>query len=391
MLQKRPRVLVGMSGGVDSSVAAALLLEQGYEVIGVTIKTYNYEEVGGNSGNESSCCSLEGINDARRVCLQLGIPHLVVDLTEPFRQQIIEDFVAEYFRGRTPNPCVRCNRAIKWGQLLRKADALGAEYIATGHYARVLYDAERRRYRLLRGYDRHKDQSYALWMLPQEFLARTLFPLGELTKEQVRQEAERLGLPIARKAESFELCFVPDNDYRRFLREYAPELTEQLRGGPILRDGRPVGQHEGYPFYTIGQRRGLKISAPEPLYVLDILPQENALVVGPEQKLYHQGLIAREVNFIAFDELPPEGIRCTARIRYKDEGAAATAWQDAEGRLWVRFNTPRRAITPGQSVVLYEGEELLGGAVIEAWCDAFPEAFPTAEAAPDSVPFGAHS
>jgi tRNA-specific 2-thiouridylase len=380
-----------MSGGVDSSVAAALLLEQGYEVIGVTIKTYAYEEVGGNVGNESSCCSLEGINDARRVCLLLGIPYLVVDFTEPFRQQIIEGFVEEYFRGRTPNPCVRCNRTIKWGELLRKADALGAEYIATGHYARLFYDADRGRYRLLRGRDTRKDQSYALWMLPQEFMAHTLFPLGELTKEQVRQEAQRLGLPIAQKAESFELCFVPDNDYRRFLRQYAPERSESLRGGIILRDGRPVGRHEGYPFYTIGQRRGLGISAPEPLYVLDILPQDNVLVVGPESQLYHQGLVAREVNLVAFETLPSGGIRCTAKIRYKDEGGMATAWQDTEGRLWVRFDTPRRAITPGQSVVLYDGQELLGGGVIEAWRDEFPEAFPVMYDVQDTVPAASYS
>jgi len=369
-----------MSGGVDSSVAAALLVEQGYEVIGITIKTYNYEEVGGNIGNESSCCSLEGINDARRVCLHLGIPHLVVDFTGPFRERIIDHFVAEYFRGRTPNPCVRCNRAIKWGELLRKADALGAEYIATGHYARVVFDAERGRYRLLRGRDERKDQSYALWMLPQEFLARTLFPLGELTKEQVRREAQRLGLPIAQKPESFELCFIPDNDYRRFLRQIAPEQTEALRGGPILYEGRPIGQHEGYPFYTIGQRRGLRVSAPEPLYVLDILPEENALIVGPEEQLYHWGLVAEEVNLISYNTLPAEGVYCTAKVRYKDEGAPAVAWQDTEGRLWVRFAEPRRAITPGQSVVLYDGEELLGGGVVTAWCDEFP-AMPAALAA----------
>jgi len=381
MSTRANRVIVGMSGGVDSSVAAALLVEQGYEVIGVTIKTYNYEEVGGNIGNESSCCSLEGINEARRVCLQLGIPHIVVDFTEPFRRSIIDYFVAEYFHGRTPNPCVRCNRAIKWGELLRKADALGAEYIATGHYARLRYDADRGRYRLFCGRDSHKDQSYALWMLPQEFLARTLFPLGELTKEEVRQEAERLGLRVAQKPESFELCFVPDNDYRRFLRQMEPERAAALQGGPILSsDGHRIGTHEGYPFYTIGQRRGLGISAPQPLYVLEILPEQNALVVGPQEKLYHWGLYAEEVNWIACDSIPAEGVPCTAKIRYKDEGATAFAWQDESGRLWVRFEEPRRAITPGQSVVLYDGEELLGGGVIAAWCDEFPE--PTTEPLP---------
>ncbi|MDW8225067.1 MAG: tRNA 2-thiouridine(34) synthase MnmA [Bacteroidota bacterium] len=373
-MQRDPRrVLVGMSGGVDSSVAAALLVEQGYEVIGITIKTYNYEDVGGNIGNESSCCSLEGINDARRVCLQLGIPHLVVDFTDPFRREVIDYFVREYFRGQTPNPCVRCNRTIKWGELLRKADALGAEYVATGHYARLFYDAERGRYRLLRGRDEQKDQSYALWMLPQAFLARTLFPLGELTKEEVRREAERFGLGIAHKPESYELCFVPDNDYRRFLRQMAPEQAEALQGGPIFYDGRVVGHHEGYPFYTIGQRRGLGIAAPEPLYVLDILPEQNALIVGPQERLYHWGLVADSVNLLAAERLPIEGLRCTVKIRYKDEGALATAWQDGAGRLWVRFDEPRRAITPGQSAVLYNGDELLGGGIITAWWDGLPE------------------
>jgi tRNA-specific 2-thiouridylase len=371
------RVLVGMSGGVDSAVAAALLCEQGYEVIGVTIKTYNYEEVGGNAARESSCCSLEGINDARRVCQQLGIVHLVVDFTQPFREQVIDYFVAEYLSGRTPNPCVRCNWLIKWGELLRKADALGAEYIATGHYARLAYDEQRARWRLLRGRDQRKDQSYALWMLPQPFLARTLFPLGELTKEEVRQLAERFGLPVARKGESFELCFVPDNDYASFLRRAVPETMEALRGGPIVRDGQVIGRHEGYPLYTIGQRRGLGISAPEPLYVLDIVPEENMLIVGPQEQLYHWGLSAQQVNLIALPELPPEGIECVARIRYKDEGAPALAWQDAEGVLWVRFAEPRRAITPGQSVVLYRDEEVLGGGVIRTWCDSFPAEFPT--------------
>ncbi len=353
-----------MSGGLDSSVAAALLVEQGYEVIGITIKTYNYEDVGGNIVNESNCCSIEGINDARRVCLQLGIPHYVVDFTVPFRKHIIDHFIDSYVSGETPNPCVRCNRLIKWGEMLKKADALGATYVAMGHYARVRRSGDR--YFITRGVDRSKDQSYALWTLTQDALARTLFPLGEYTKAEVRAIAERLGLSVARKGESFDLCFIPDNNYHRFLKEQQPEL-EDLEGGPIIFNGEVVGHHRGYPFYTVGQRRGLGVSYRQPLYVLNVIPEENAVVVGTKDQLLHRGLIAHSVNLMKYAALP-QPRRVMAKIRYKDPGAPAYAWTE-EGRLYVEFLEPRRAITPGQSVVLYEGDDLIGGGVIAQWYD----------------------
>jgi tRNA-specific 2-thiouridylase len=361
MKRSERKVLVGMSGGVDSSAVAALLVEQGYEVIGITIKTYDYELTGGNIGNESSCCSLDGINDARKVALQLGIAHYVVDFTVPFKARVIDYFTSEYMHGRTPNPCVVCNRHIKWGELLRKADALGAAYIATGHYARIRKDTTTGRYVLSRGQDTRKDQSYALWALTQEQLARTLFPLGDWTKEETRQYLEQRGIDVAHKHESYELCFVPDNDYARFLSEAIPESTQT--DGPILYHDRVIGHHRGYPFYTIGQRRGLGIASPEPLYVLDILPEQHAIVVGTEQDLYHQGLTAHSVNLIKYASLDSP-TTFTVKIRYKDEGAPALCSIDHEGNLYIQFESPRRAITPGQSVVLYEGNDVVGGGII---------------------------
>lgn len=363
MKHNEQRVIVGMSGGVDSTAAAALLVEQGFDVIGITIKTYDYSISGGNIGNESSCCSLDGINDARRVALQLGIPHYVVDFTASFKEQVIDYFTAEYMRGRTPNPCVQCNRHIKWGELLRKADALGAAFVATGHYARIRKDEQSGRYLLCRGRDQRKDQSYALWALTQEQLARTIFPLAEWTKEETRSYLEQRGITIARKHESYELCFVPDNDYTRFLSEAVPDSKETR--GPILYKDRIIGEHRGYPFYTIGQRRGLGIASPEPLYVLDILPDSNAIIVGTEDELYHSSLTASAVNLIKYETLE-QPTPFLAKIRYKDEGALANCWVDRDGYLHVVFDKPRRAITPGQSVVLYEGDDVVGGGIIAA-------------------------
>lgn len=355
------RVVVGMSGGLDSSVAAALLVEQGYEVIGITIKTYKYEDVGGNVGSETSCCSLDGINDARRVAAALGIPHYVYDFTETFGEEIIDYFKDAYVAGDTPNPCVMCNRKIKWAEMIRRADALGADFISTGHYARLRQ--ENGRYILSRGLDKSKDQSYALWAVTQESFARTLFPLADLTKPESREIAHRFNLPVAGKRESYEICFIPDNDYRRFLKENVDGLEEKVAGGDIVRDGEVIGTHEGYPFYTVGQRRGLGISTGEPMFVIGVYPETNQIEVGTPDQLEHRGLTADTLNLIKYENLD-EPRRLIAKIRYKDDGTEALCRTLPDGTLDVLFDEPRRAITKGQSVVLYEGDDVVGGGVI---------------------------
>ena len=355
------RVIVGMSGGLDSSVAAALLVEQGYEVIGITIKTYKYEEVGGNIGNETSCCSLDGINDARRVAASLGIPHYVYDFTETFSEEIIDYFKSSYLAGDTPNPCVMCNRKIKWAEMIRRADALGAEWIATGHYARLRHENER--YILSRGLDASKDQSYALWAVTQESLARTIFPLADLTKSESREIAWKHNLPVAGKGESYEICFIPDNDYRRFLKENVEGLEEEVADGSIIRDGKEIGKHQGYPFYTVGQRKGLGVSAGEPLYVIGVYQETNQVEVGTPDQLLNKGLYAENLNLIKYKHLN-EPRKLTVKIRYKDSGTEAICRTLPDGTLEVVFDNPRQSITRGQSVVMYEGDDVVGGGVI---------------------------
>jgi len=360
---KQLTVVVGMSGGVDSSVAAALLLEEGHNVIGVTMKTYDFDQVGGNVGNETSCCGLDASNDARIVAVKLGIPHYVVDFTKEFGREVVDNFVDEYLQGRTPNPCIICNREIKWGALLSKAQSLGASHIATGHYARLGFDEQARCHYVSRPRDHRKDQTYALWALGQEALARTLFPLGELTKPEVRAIAARHGLKTATKEESFEICFVADNDYRRFLRERQPELAGRLAGGDLVLDGNVVGKHKGYPYYTIGQRSGIGAHR-ERMYVTRIDPGTNSVEIGRDEALHRRGLSAAGLNLVGAPSLGP-GARVQAQVRYKDHPSWATFTPEAEGRFRIEFDEPKRAITPGQSVVLYDGDRLLGGGIIE--------------------------
>jgi tRNA-specific 2-thiouridylase len=361
----REKVVVAMSGGVDSSVAAGILVREGHDVVGITIKTFTYEDSGGDTGNERSCCSLDGINDARAVAARFGFAHYVLDFSEKFGAEVIENFVGEYLAGRTPNPCVLCNRKIKWEELIKKSLALGAEYIATGHYARVRQDQGTGRYILSRGVDTSKDQSYALWGLAQDSLRRTLFPLGGMTKPEVRELAREMGIPSAEKGESYEICFIRDDDYERFLKDRVPGLQQRVEGGEVVLDGKVIAKHRGYPFYTIGQRKGLGVAAGEPVYVTGIDASQNRVHLGRGEDLLHRSLLGRDVNLMKYAALPP-ALRVRARIRYMDEGAPATVTPVSDGNVCVTFDQPRRAITPGQSVVLYEGDDVVGGAVIDS-------------------------
>lgn len=359
---RRPRVAVAMSGGVDSSVAAALLQEQGYEVVGITMQIWPDSKTYGGLDREGSCCSLSAAEDARRVADRLGFPHFVLNFREVFQEKVIQDFVEEYLRGRTPNPCIRCNEFIKFAALLHKARALEVDYVATGHYARVGFDPGRGRYTLRRGVDPRKDQSYTLYPVPQELLARILMPLGEWRKEEVREKARQLGLRVANKPESQEICFVPEGDYRRFLREHA---GERLRPGPILNlRGEVLGQHPGLAFFTVGQRRGLGLSWHEPLYVLALDPERNAVIVGPEEELYRRRFLVVQVNYVS---LPPqeEPFEAEVMVRYRMSPQPATVIPLGEDTVEVVFHQPQRAITPGQSAVFYRGDEVLGGGRIE--------------------------
>ncbi|MEE9554876.1 MAG: tRNA 2-thiouridine(34) synthase MnmA [candidate division Zixibacteria bacterium] len=354
------RVLIGLSGGVDSSVAAALLIEQGYEVIGVTLKLYDYDELGFDPPN-GGCCSLDLIEDARAACARMNIPHYVIDLREDFRKDVIDDFIESYSQGRTPNPCVNCNTHIKWGKMLATADKLGCDFVATGHYARVDHSA--RPLRLLKGVDNSKDQSYALWGIPRETLGRTLFPLGEISKQRTREIAKKLGLRNADRPDSQEICFVPQNDYAYILKQKLGEDAPSLRPGPIYDiDGNEVGRHKGIASYTIGQRRGLGISNPSPLYVTRIDPTAGSITVGREKHLYAERFSAANLNLLTDDLNTPRDI--DAKIRYRHQPAPATLTVK-EKIAQVVFRKAQRAITPGQSVVFYEGDRLIGGGIID--------------------------
>ena len=350
------RVVVAMSGGVDSSVTAALLTEQGYEVIGISLQLWDQAQDHGEEASSGSCCSLDDLHDARRVAEQLGIPFYVYNAEEEFRRLVVDDFVAEYFAGRTPNPCARCNERVKFGLLMDRARELGANLLATGHYARIVRD-EAERYRLLTGLDRNKDQSYFLFTLTPEQLARTIFPIGGLTKPEVRNLAERFGLRTAAKSESQEVCFIPDDDYARFLEEErGPGL---LSGNIVDSAGKVLGRHRGIYRYTVGQRRGLGIAHAHPLHVLGVNATTREVIVGGREELPQQGLMADRVNWI----LPPEAatIETTCRIRYRHRPAPCRVTPLPGGRAEVRFITPEPGVTPGQAVVFYDGETVLGG------------------------------
>lgn len=351
-----------MSGGVDSSVAAALLKEQGYEVIGITMNLFSLPKEYCRPEKNMSCCGWGAAEDAHRVALTLEIPHYVADFRDVFEKKVIEDFCEEYARGRTPNPCLRCNQFVKFDILLERALKLNADYIATGHHAKVEYESVSGRYLLKKGKDREKDQSYFLYPLTQEQLSRTLMPVGNYTKIEVRDIAREQDLPVAQRPESQEICFIPDNDYSRFLRERIPDA---FKPGPIVDvNNRLLGQHKGIVLYTIGQRRGMGIAAPRPLYVISIDKSTNTIVVGSHEQLYKKKLIADQINLISVEKMDePLGVK--ARIRYKHREAQAIVKPLPSGSMEVEFSNPQRAITPGQSVVFYEGDVVVGGGIIE--------------------------
>lgn len=358
-----PRVVVAMSGGVDSSVAAALLSQGGYEVIGVTMRHLDAEELSRDTKVKDPGLASR---DAAAVCHQLGIKHQVLDLRQPFSQTVIEYFVSSYLSGRTPNPCVLCNAEIKWGALWRASQSWKADYFATGHYSRIALDPESGRYWLMQAKDKSKDQSYALWRLSQEQLRHTLFPLGDMSKGQVRALAQRMGLPVAQKSESQEVCFILDDDFRRFLIDRLKRQGREIPSGEFVDGaGKVVGYHQGYPFYTIGQRKGLGVALGRPMFVTEIDVQNNRLRLGDKTDLLAGGLTANQVNWIAWEK-PMIGAWMEARIRYRDPGFSAMIEQVEEDRVLVRFAEPRPAVTPGQSVVFYQGEVLAGGGIITA-------------------------
>lgn len=362
MIKSKERVLVAMSGGIDSTVTAVMLKEQGYDVIGITMKTWDYETSGG-SKKETGCCSLDSINDAREIAVEHGIHHFILDIRDEFGDYVIDDFVNEYIAGRTPNPCVLCNTHIKWQALLRRADQLECKYIATGHYATV--KKENNRYIVSKGKDKHKDQSYVLWGLSQECLKRTMFPVGNFTKNEIRQYALDKGYEeLVKKSESYEICFIPDNDYRSFLKRKVENLDEIVgEGDYILADGTFVGKHKGYPYYTIGQRKGLDLALGEPMYVLEIQPEKNRVVIGKKHELNRRGMKVGKLNLIKYPEIS-NAVEVLTKIRSNDKGALSTIYPDENAELTVIFDHGVMAIAPGQSAVFYEGDDVIGGGII---------------------------
>ncbi|MGK0365888.1 MAG: tRNA-specific 2-thiouridylase [Saprospiraceae bacterium] len=362
-MSKHGRVLVAMSGGIDSTVTAMMMHDEGYEVIGITMKTWDYANSGG-SKKETGCCSLDSINDARQVAVDMGFPHFIVDIREEFGNFVIDNFVDEYMAGRTPNPCVLCNTHIKWSSLLKRADAMDCEFIATGHYAKINEKAGRKY--ISRSADDNKDQSYVLWGLSQECMARSRFPLGTFKKPEVRQFAADYGYEeLSKKAESFEICFVPDNDYRGFLKRRVDGLEAKVAGGNFIDTrGKVLGQHNGYPFYTIGQRKGLGLAFGEPMYVTEIQPDTNTVVLGRQDDLIRNGMTVGGVNWMKYEGFPEIGEMTSAtKIRYKSPGVLSTLTPIAD-KVYVDFHAEVKGVAPGQSAVFYEGDDVIGGGII---------------------------
>jgi tRNA-uridine 2-sulfurtransferase len=358
-MSKHGRILVAMSGGIDSSLAAVMLHDEGYQVIGMTMKTWDYASSGGTK-KETGCCSLDSINDARDIAVQLGFPHYILDIRAEFGDAVIDHFTGEYLEGRTPNPCVLCNTHIKWDALLRRADKLDCEFIATGHYANVRQENER--FVVSKGIDAWKDQSYVLWGVSQQSLSRTKLPLGNLKKTEIREMAKERGFfDLVSKSESYEICFVPDNDYRGFLKNRIPTLEEQVRGGNFLdQNGKILGKHEGYPFYTIGQRKGLGIALGYPAFVTEIRKDTNEVVLGRDFDLERDGMMVAKLNMQKYDNLIGRSLETSTKVRYKHDGSPAIIEQ-IDDKMQVLFNESVSGIAPGQAAVFYEGNDVIGG------------------------------
>ncbi|HRN57134.1 MAG TPA: tRNA 2-thiouridine(34) synthase MnmA [Agriterribacter sp.] len=363
-MSRKGKVLVAMSGGIDSTVTALMLHDEGYEVVGITMKTWDYAS-SGSSKKETGCCNVDSFNDARMAAVEHGFPHFILDIRSEFGDAVIENFVEEYLAGRTPNPCVMCNTHIKWRALLKRADALNCEFIATGHYGNI-HQHTNGRYYISKGADESKDQSYVLWGLQQDLLSRTMLPLGKYRKTEIRQMALDYGYPeLAKKSESYEICFVPDNDYRGFLKRKVNGLEERVKGGNFVDvSGKIIGQHKGYPFYTIGQRKGLDIALGKPAYVTQIIPETNTIVLGDEEDLKRQEMPVSKLNWLKYDGVT-DGMEAITRIRYKDQGALSALYNHEKG-IQVRFYGHVKGIAPGQSAVFYEGDDVIGGGVIQS-------------------------
>lgn len=362
-MSTKGKVLVAMSGGIDSTVAALMLHKEGYEVVGITMKTWDYTASGGGK-KETGCCNLDSFNDARMAAVQHNFPHFILDIRDEFGSFVVENFVEEYLAGRTPNPCVLCNTHIKWRALLKRADALGCDFIATGHYAQV-HQHTNGRFFIRKGIDETKDQSYVLWGLEQDLLSRTILPLGTYHKTEIRQMAHDFGYPeLAKKAESYEICFVPDNDYRGFLKRKVDGLEEKVAGGLFVdKEGKVLGKHKGYPFYTIGQRKGLDIALGKPAFVTHIDPNTNTVVLGDESDLDKEEMRVGKINWIKYEGVE-EDSEVLTKIRYKDRGALSSITQEG-GDVVVKFYGAVKGIAPGQSAVFYEGDDVIGGGIIQ--------------------------